>query len=154
MYVAMAIFGKFRALSPVFDVEDPKWPCMCNYFQYRSPYATKILLESLEICIFLGLYSLSGWTAYRKISRSLKPARFILNFSRCSEIWQAPQQHSCRDTCQILEWYNHYNTQSRSFRNLTRFGGKMSYGLVNRGHDSLCIIESFFKELNFGNLHF
>ena len=38
-----------------------------------------------------------------------------LNLSHCSEIWLAPRQHRCRDACQILERYDHYNNQSRGF---------------------------------------
>ena len=39
-----------------------------------------------------GLYSLSGWTSYRKISWSLKPRNLDLVFSNHSEIWRAIRQ--------------------------------------------------------------
>ena len=38
-----------------------------------------------------------------------------LDFSNRFEISQAPRQQRCRDTCQISERYDHYNTQSRGF---------------------------------------
>ena len=60
-----------------------------------------------------------------------------LDLFGCSEIWQAPWQHCCQDACQISERYDHYNIQSRGFEDFTRFGGKTSYRLVNRGPD-LC----------------
>ena len=62
-----------------------------------------------------GLHSLNGWTSYHKILQSLEAARFSSDFSNRSEIWKAHRQHCCRDTCKVLEWYDHYNTQSRYF---------------------------------------
>ena len=44
-----------------------------------------------------------------------KPQESGLNFSNNSEIWQAPCHQCCWDACQILEWYDHYNTQSHGF---------------------------------------
>ena len=58
----------------------------------------------------LCLYSLSGWTSYRKISWVSG-----LDFFNRSEIWQAPRQQHRRDACQIAERYDNYNIQSRGF---------------------------------------
>ena len=54
-----------------------------------------------------GLYTLSGKTSYREIS---KPRDSGLDFSNRSEIWQAPRQQRCRDACQISERYDHFDT--------------------------------------------
>ena len=69
-------------------------------------------------CSFLTwtrVYSLSGRTSYRKISWSLEAARFSLDFSNRSWIWQTPGQQRCRDACQISERRDRYNIQSRGF---------------------------------------
>ena len=39
----------------------------------------------------------------------------VLDFSNCSEIWQATRQQRFLDACPILERYDHYNIQSRGF---------------------------------------
>ena len=64
------------------------------------------------------LYSLSGWTSYRKILLSLEAARLGLDISNHSGIWQALWQQHCQDGSQILERYKHYSIQSRGFKTL------------------------------------
>ena len=73
----------------------------------------------------LGLYSLSGKTSYRRISWSLEAARFGF------KLFQS--QHPI----------------SR-LRDFTRFGGKTSYRLVNRGPGSysLCLSHYISSSLN------
>ena len=39
-----------------------------------------------------------------------------LDFFNRSEIWQSHRQQRCRDTSAMLERYDHYNFQSRSFQ--------------------------------------
>ena len=56
-------------------------------------------------------YSLSIKTSYCKILWSLEAAKFGFRLFNHSELWQATRQQGC----QILQQYNHYNTQSRSF---------------------------------------
>ena len=51
-------------------------------------------------------------TESRKVS---KPRDSSLDFSNRFEIWQAPRQQRCRDACQILQRYDDYNIQYRSF---------------------------------------
>ena len=63
----------------------------------------------------------------------VKSRDLVLNFSNHSEIRQAPWQQCCQDACQISEWYDHYNIQSRGFRDLTKFGGKTSCRLMDKG---------------------
>ena len=56
------------------------------------------------------------WADGRLTARSRevsKPRDSALNLSNRSEIWLAPRQQRCRDTCQISERYDHYNIQSR-----------------------------------------
>ena len=50
------------------------------------------------------------------ISREVsKPCDSSLDFSKRSEIWQAPRQQRFWEACQILERCDHYNTQPRRF---------------------------------------
>ena len=62
----------------------------------------------------MGLYSVSGRTSYRKISRSLGAARF--RFKPFQSLWNLThRRHRYRDACQIPERYDHYNIQSHGF---------------------------------------
>ena len=63
-----------------------------------------------------------------------------LDLSDHSEIWQVPQQLCCRRTCQISKWYNHFNTQSRSFKTWRDGGGKTYY----RSRYRPCILHNIF----------
>ena len=65
-----------------------------------------------------GLYSLSGWTSYRKISWSFE-ATMRFGFKIFQWLW------SWRDACQISEWYDHHNIQSRRLK-LDEIWGKLS----------------------------
>ena len=66
-----------------------------------------------------GLYSLSGKTLIARSREASKPRDSGLNFSNRSEIWQHPISR---------------------LRDFTRFGGKTSYRLVNRGPVSYWIL--------------
>ena len=68
------------------------------------------IISIIEKIMDQGLYSLSGWTFYRKIS---KPRDSGLDFPNGCEIWKGPRQPCCRDACEIAELYNHYDIQSR-----------------------------------------
>ena len=79
----------------------------------------------------LGLYSLSGKTSYRKISRSLVKSRFRLFQS----LWNlagtsAALLPRCLSNFRAIRPLQHPISRLRDF---TRFGGKTSYRLVNRG---------------------
>ena len=77
----------------------------------------------LLIDVLQCLCSLSGRTSYCKILWSLETARFGFRFSNCSKVWQAPrQQQFQRDTIIVIPSLGG-----------SRFGGKTSYRLVNRG---------------------
>ena len=80
-----------------------------------------------------GLYSLSGKTSYRKISRSLEAARF--EFKLFQSLWNlagtsAALLPRCLSNFRAIRPLQHPISRLRVF---TRFGGKTSYRLVNRG---------------------
>ena len=81
----------------------------------------------------LGLYSLSGKTSYRKISWSLEAARF--GFILFQSLWNlagtsAALLPRCLSNFRAIRPLQHPTSRLRDF---TRFGGKTSYHLVNRG---------------------
>ena len=85
----------------------------------------------------LGLYSLSGKTSYRKISWSLEAARFW--FKLFQSLWNlvgtsAALLPRCLSNFRAIRPLQHPISRLRDF---TRFGGRTSYRLVNRGpeHD-------------------
>ena len=82
-----------------------------------------------------GFYSLSRKTSYRKISWSLEVARFgfrlfqlLWNLTGTSE--SAATLPRCLSNFSAKRWLKHSISRLRDF---TRFGGKTSYRLVNRG---------------------
>ena len=83
----------------------------------------------------LGLYSLSGKTSYCKISWSLEAARF--GFKLFQSLWNlagtsAALLPRCLSNFRAIRPLQHPISRLRDF---TRFGGKTSYRLVNRGPD-------------------
>ena len=91
---------------------------------------------------YLGPYSLSGKTSYRKISWSLEAARF--GFKLFQSLWNlagtsAALLPRCLSNFRAIRQLQHPISRLRVF---TRFGGKTSYCLVNRGpeYDFLCSI--------------
>ena len=87
-------------------------------------------------CLFgayQGLYSLGGKTSCRKISWSLEAARF--GFKRFQSLWNlagtsAALLPRCLSNFRAIRPLQHPISRLRDF---TRFGGKTSYRLVNRG---------------------
>ena len=84
-----------------------------------------------------GLYSLNGKTSYRKISWSLEGARF--GFKLFQSLWNlagtsAALLPRCLSHFRAIRPLQHPISRLRDF---TRFGGKTSYRLVNRGPDEL-----------------
>ena len=80
-----------------------------------------------------GLCSLSGKTSYRKISWSLEAARFA--FKLFQSLWNlagtsAALLPRCLSNVRAIRPMQHPISRLRDF---TRFGGKTSYRLVNRG---------------------
>ena len=64
-------------------------------------------------CRRLGVKGgINRWESFHKNS---KPWDSGSDLSNQAEIWEALQQHRCRDACQISERYNQYDTQSRGF---------------------------------------
>ena len=80
-----------------------------------------------------GLYSLGAWTSYRMISGSLTAARFGFRLSNCCEIWQAPRQPHCLDSCQTSQRYIHHSI-SRLRRVTGSYYGNTSCCLINYGN--------------------
>ena len=88
----------------------------------------------------LGLYSLSGKTSYRKISWSLEAARF--GFKLFQSLWNLAGTSAALlprylPNFRAIRALQHPISRLRHF---TRFGGKTSYRLVNRGLGSECIV--------------
>ena len=80
-----------------------------------------------------GLYSLSGKTSYGKISWSLEAARF--GFKLFQSLWNLTSTSAaalprCQSNFRALRLLQHPISRLRDF---TRYGGKTSYSLVNRG---------------------
>ena len=92
------------------------------------------LWYSLHLKMYVqGLYSLSGKTSYRKISWSLEAARF--RFELFQSLWNlagtsAALLPRCLSNFRAIWPLQHPISRLRDF---TRFGGKTSYHLVNRG---------------------
>ena len=91
------------------------------------------LITGKHYSCILGLYSLSGKTSYRKISWSLKAARF--GFKLVQSLWNlagtsAALLPRCLSNFRAMRPLQH--TISRLW-DFTRFDGKTSYRLVNRG---------------------
>ena len=87
-----------------------------------------------------GLYSLSCKTSYRKISWSLEAARF--GFKLFQMLWylagtSAALLPRCLSNFRAIRSLQHPISQLRDF---TRFGGKTSYRLVNRGPGELSLV--------------
>ena len=85
---------------------------------------------------YLGLYSLSCKTSYRKISWSLEAARF--RFKLFQSLWNlagtsATALPRCLSNFRAILPLQHPISRLRDF---TRFGGKTSYRLVNRGPEA------------------
>ena len=95
-----------------------------------------IILSNWPHDVFLGLYSLSGKTYYRKISWSLDAASF--GFKLSQSLWflagtSAVLLPRCLSNFRAIRPLQHPISRLRDF---TRFGGKTSYRFVNRCPDS------------------
>ena len=83
----------------------------------------------------LGLYSLSGWPSYRKVSWSPEAARF--GFRLFQSLWNftgisAAVLPRCLYNFRVIQPLH----QISRLQDFTRFDGKTSYHLVNRGPGS------------------
>ena len=90
-----------------------------------------------------GLYSLSGKTSYHKISWSLEAARF--GFKLFQSLWNlagisAALLPRCLSNFRAIQPLQHPISRLRDF---TRFDGKTSYRLVNRGPGYIWLVLSF-----------
>ena len=117
----------FRA---IFIVERKCW---VDQYSRRVTFHDDTVGFSKHFVVILGLYSLSGKTPYRKISWSLEAARlgFKLFQSLCNLAGtSAALLPRCLSNFRAIRPLQHPISRLRDF---TRFGGKTSYRLVNRG---------------------
>ena len=100
-------------------------------------WAVSDMWQLLHLRVFAtvlqGLYSLTGKTSYHKISWSLEAARF--GFKLFQSLWNlagtsAALLPRCLSNFRAIRPLQHPISRLRDF---TRFGGKTSYRLVNRG---------------------
>ena len=107
---------------------------------------TSFLMEDKEHFI-LDLYSLSGKTSNHKISWSLEAARF--GFKLFQSLWNlagtsAALLSRCLSNFSAIRPLQHPISRLRDF---TRFGGKTSYRLVNKGPAMPCLVVTWrYKE--------
>ena len=119
----------------------PLWRHRNGNRSLRSAWSPRFCLPQLAarpdpgmaLCLPQGLYSLSGKTSYHKISWSLEAARF--GFKLFQSLWNlagtsAAQLPRCLSNFRAIQPLQHPISRLRDF---TRFGGKTSYRLVNRG---------------------
>ena len=100
---------------------------MCGSWTTCHPFITRSTIPAQ------GLYSLSGKTSYRKILGSLEAARF--GFKLFQSLWNlagisAALLPRCLSNFRAMRPLQHPISRLREF---TRFSGKTSYRLVNRG---------------------
>ena len=93
--------------------ETPSWSLWrhCNEYFPRY-YCTGSVVSAA------GTSNYTPQIMWDVIPAALIPRDLYLESSDRYEIWQAPRQHCCRGACQILKWYQHFNTQSRAFETL------------------------------------
>ena len=104
-----------------------------NVMHENATEAVKLTHNKVRQTCVQGLYSLSGKTSYRKISWSLEAARF--GFKLFQSLWNLavtsaallPRYLSNFRAIRLLQY------PILRLRDFTRFGGKTSYRLVNRG---------------------
>ena len=127
-----------------------KYAIVTQWYQFHTtdacwfsliPLLHDLTLNNGKWVILLGLYSLSGKTSYRKISWSLKAA--IFRFKLFQSLWNlagtlAALLPRCLWNFRTIRPLQHPISRLRDF---TRFGGKTSYRLVNRGPDDDNVIE-------------
>ena len=112
-----------------------KYIYICMYMIRVHPWCnTSCKIQSMVLHeLPLGLHSLSGKTSYRKITWSLEAARF--GFKLIQSLWNlagtsAALLPRCLSNFRAIRPLQHPISRLRDF---TRFGGKTSYRLVNRG---------------------
>ena len=76
---------------------------------------TGLALLSANRKPFQDLYSLGGWSSYRKISWSLEAARLDAIMIVSLWIWQESRQRCCCCACRISERLEKYKPESRDF---------------------------------------
>ena len=116
--------------------------CLPNSIQGNFPLLDNLrqlpVMLTISYCVvvndsILSLFSLSGKTSYRKISWSIEAAR--LGFKLFQSLWNlagtsAALLPRCQSNFRAIRPLQHPISRLRDF---TRFGGKTSYRLVNRG---------------------
>ena len=105
-----------------------KWPVTRKIFPFVDVIMNGQLIFPCQNA--QGLYSIRSKTPYRNISWSFEVARFRFRFFQ--SLWQTPRQQRCQDAWQISKRDDHYNIHLAA-SDFTKFGGKSSYLLVNRG---------------------
>ena len=126
-------FELFHSRKCIWKCRLPKWRPFCP--GYRDDEPIDIIQNGRWYLqkSTLGPYSLSGKTSYRKISWSLEAARF--GFNLFQSLWNlagtwAALLPRCLSNFRAIRPLQHPISRLRDF---TRFGGKTSYRLVNRG---------------------
>ena len=108
------------------------WRLGTRRWDLRKTKLLMICSDFTRMAWYQGLYSLSGKTSYRKISRSLEAAGF--GFKLFQSLWNlagtsAELLPRCLSNFRAIRPLQHPISRLRDF---TRFGGKASYRWVNR----------------------
>ena len=103
-----------------------RWPVTSPH---KGPVTRKMFPfdDVIMLCTRQGLYSLSGKTSYRKISWSLEAARW--GFKLFQLLWNLAGSAAA----EVPVKFQSDTTIATSNLVASRFGGKTSYRLVNRG---------------------
>ena len=117
------------------------------YFCMGQKTAFHLLSLCWHMRLYQGLYSLSGKTSYRKISWSLEAARFGFKFFQ--SLWNlagtsAALLPGCLSNFRAIRPLQHPISRLRDF---TRFGGKTSYRLMNRGPGSISCKRCWYNDI-------
>ena len=133
------------------------WHKMTKEIQYQNCLITATELWLSCIQKVQGPVSISDKTSYCKISQSLEAARYYLELSDRSQIWQAHLQQCCRYACQISKRYDDLNYQYRSFetsRDLTirRLIGYWNRAQVTSASASSGIVNGIMRAVGVGSI--
>ena len=106
---------------------------------------------------WVSIWTSFHWAVRRLTARSceaLKPRDLGLDFYNHSEIWQAARQQGCRDAFECpsdIPSLQYPISRLRDFE--TKFGGKTSYRLMNRGSEvNIASLPVKWTELDFVQL--
>ena len=141
------MYGTIVKVYTTFSLKIWEWyhvylPC----YKMRVYVCVSKMQDQTSVCslseAILGLYSLNGKTSYRKISWSLEAAGFGSKLFQ--SLWNlvgtsAALLPRCLSNFRAIRPLQHTISWLRDF---TRFGGKTSYRLVNRGPGYFCFLHA------------